>query len=87
MWYECPSASLWERMIGMDDNTRAVVPIRWKQDGCYELDDLRGVFLKAVDGEFVTLTCDECDELRVQLLEAQNFEEFERIWLSVGMHI
>ena len=81
MQYERPTSSVLDRLIQHFRAPNMIVPVRWQECGSYPIEELRAVFLKAVEHDDDVLTqFVEREELVQRLSNATEFEELLRIW-------
>jgi hypothetical protein len=86
MRYESPGFSIWSRLSQFRRTPKVVVPVRWDRRGTYNVDELRAVFLKAVEHDDDVLTqFVERDDLISRLKAASSFKDFVGVWEWLGM--
>jgi hypothetical protein len=79
--YETPRFSIWSRLIQYVRTPNVMVPIRWHDCGSYRIEELRCVFLKAVEHDDDALTqFVEREELIRRLNVATTFEDLVGVW-------
>jgi hypothetical protein len=79
--YENPHFSIWNRFQQYIRSAKVVVPVRWDQIGRYDIEELRDLFLKAVQHDDDVLTqFVEREDLISLLNAATTFDDLVRIW-------
>jgi len=81
--YENPArgASTWTRLLAYVYNPKFDAALRWSESGSYTIEELRSVFLKAVEQDDDSLTqFVERDVLTSRLNQSKTFEELVNVW-------